>query len=380
MSASPRSGDDSIKVGVIADQTGPLSIIGLANANVARMVVGDLNAKGGLLGRPLELHLEDSATDDEAAAAVARKLVEEDEVDVVFGGIYSSTRQAIKGPVVAEGKKLYIYPEQYEGEESDPLIFCTGPVPAQQVDPFIPWLMRESGARSFYLPSADYVWPHVLNARVREVVSANGGEIVGEEYFPLDHEDYRATVERIAATGADVVFNTTVPPGVGPFLAQLHDSGFQDRGGRLVCTYFEENLLGALPVAHVEGLYSCLDYYQTVSDPFSQRLLAQYDALYPNAAKFTGGSGCSGLYRGFYLWAAAVTEADTLDQDDVIAALDHARIAEGPGGPAAMVPGQHHSRMHMYIGQARGGRFEVVETLGAIDPQERLVPSPTPTA
>ena len=64
----------------------------------------------------------------------------------------------------------------------------------------------------------------------------------------------------------------------------------------------------------------------------------------------------------------------------MIAALDHARIAEGPGGPAAMVPGQHHVRMHMYIGQARDGRFEVVETLGAIDPEERLIGSPALTA
>src|ERR1051325_3519073 len=202
MTASPQSGADPIKVGVIADQTGPLSIIGLANANVARMVVGDLNAKEGLLGRPLELHLEDSATHDEVATEVATKLVEEDEADVVLGGIYSSTRQAIKGPVVVEGKKLYIYPEQYEGQESDPLIFCTGPVPAQQVDLFIPWLMRETGAKTFYLPSADYIWPHVLNARVREIVTAHGGSIVGEEYFPLDHADYRETVEKITASGA----------------------------------------------------------------------------------------------------------------------------------------------------------------------------------
>jgi len=280
---------------------------------------------------------------------------------------------------VVEGKRLYIYPEQYEGQESDPLIFCTGPVPAQQIDLFIPWLMRETGAKTFYLPSADYIWPHVLNARVREVVTANGGEIVGEEYFPLDHEDYRATVERIEATGTDVVFNTTVPLGVLSFLEQLHDSGFQSRGGQLVCTYFEENLLGVVPAAHVEGLYSCLDYYQTVGDPFSQRLLAQYDALYPAGPKFTGGSGCSGLYRGLRLWASAVTEAGSLDQDDVIAALDHARIAEGPGGPASMVPGQHHVRMPMYIGQARGGRFEVVETLGAVDPQERPVAPPALT-
>src|SRR5262249_38054698 len=109
---------DPIKVGVLADQTGPLSIIGLANANVARMVVGDINAKGGLLGLQVELRLEDSATDDAVAAERATKLIEVDQVDVVFGGIYSSTRQAIKGPVVAEGKTLYIYPEQYEGQES----------------------------------------------------------------------------------------------------------------------------------------------------------------------------------------------------------------------------------------------------------------------
>jgi ABC-type branched-subunit amino acid transport system substrate-binding protein len=371
---------DPIKVGVIADQTGPLSFVGLANANVARMVVDDVNAEGGLLGRPLVLSLEDSATDDAVAASRAAKLVEQDEVDVVFGGIYSSTRQAIKGAAVVEGKTLYIYPEQYEGQEADPLVFCTGPVPAQQIDPFIPWLMQTTGAKTFYLPSADYIWPHVLNARVREVAEANGGEVVGEEYHPLDHVDYRETVERITASGADVVFNTIVPPGVTPFFEQLHDSGFTKRGGRLVCTYFDENFLNMVPAAQVEGLYSCLDYYQAVSDQFSRELLAQYDTRFPGDAKFTGGSACSGLYRGLRLWAAAVAEAGSLTQEDVIAALDHARIAEGPGGPAAMVPGQHHARLNMYIAQARDGRFEIVESLGAIDPQEPLVGAPALTA
>jgi ABC-type branched-subunit amino acid transport system substrate-binding protein len=380
MAASTAPGGDPIKVGVIADQTGPLSFAGLANANVARMVIGDINAKGGLLGRHVELYVEDGATDDDVAAAKASKLVEHDQVDVIFGGIFSSTRQAIKGPAVVEGKTLYIYPEQYEGQESDPLIFCTGPVPAQQVDPFIPWLMRETGAKTFYLPSADYIWPHVMNARVRDIVTANGGAIVGEEYYPLDHADYRATVERITSTGADVVFNTIVPPGVTPFFEQLYDAGFTSRGGHLVCTYFDENFLNMVPAAHVEGLYGCLDYYQAVSDPFSQKLLAQYDALYPGDAKFTGGGACSGLYRGLRLWAAAVAEAGTLTQEDVIAALDHAQIAQGPGGPAAMVPGQHHARMNMYIAQARNGRFEVVESLGAIDPQEPIVATPVLTA
>ena len=362
--------DSSIKVGVITDQTGPLSIMGIANANVARMVVNDINAKGGLLGRQIELCLEDSATTDSVAEARAAKLVEQDQVDVILGGIYSSTRQAIKRAAVEKAGKLYIYPEQYEGQECHPLIFCTGPVPAQQLEPTIPWLMKQTGAKKFYLPSADYIWPQIMNKKVRELVTANGGEIVGEEYFPMDHADYGKTVDKIMSSGAEVVFNTTVPPGVGPFLAQLHQAGFRKRGGHLMCTYFEENILPLFPAEHVDGLYGCLDYYQTVSDLFSQELLDRYDRLYPGGAKFTAGSAATGMYRGLKLWEAAVKEAGSLKQDDVIRALDHAKIAEGPGGPAAMVPGQHHVRLNMYLAQVSSGKLSVVKGLGAFDPKE----------
>jgi branched-chain amino acid transport system substrate-binding protein len=367
--------ESSIKVGVIAEQSGALSFMGRANANVAEMVIDDINANGGLLGRPIDLVLEDGATTDSVAAAKATKLVQQDKVDVIFGGIYSSTRQAIKGPAVDKGRTLYLYPEQYEGQECDPLIFCTGPVPAQQLDPLIPWLMQKTGARKFYLPSADYIWPRVMNKKVRELVTANGGTIVGEEYYPLDHMEYAGTVEKIMASGAEVVFNTIVPPGLMPFFQQLHDAGFTRKGGQLVCTYFDENLLSLLPAPQVEGLYGCLDYYQNVSDPFSKTLLDRYNGLYPGQEQFTGGSACSGLYRAMRLWAAAVKEAGSLRQEDVIAALDHARIAEGPGGPAEMVPGQHHVRINMYIAQAKNGRFEIVKSLGAIDPNEEKVPT-----
>jgi ABC-type branched-subunit amino acid transport system substrate-binding protein len=367
-----------IKVGVIADQTGPLSFMGVADANVAKMVIDDVNAAGGLLGQQIELYLEDGETDDGAAEACAAKLVQEHRVDVIFGGIYSSTRQAIKKPAVVEGRTLYIYPEQYEGQECDPLIFCTGPVPAQQVDPLIPWLMQRTGAKRFALPSADYIWPRVLNEKVRQVVAAEGGEIVAEKYHPLDHTDYGDIVEQIMSSGAEVVFNTIVPPGLTPFMQQLHDAGFSKRGGHLVCTYFDENCLGLVPVEQVEGLFGCLDYYQDAGDPFSKELLGRYDELYPDSALFTGGSACSGMYRGIRLWEAAVREAGTLEQQDVIAALEHAKIAVGPGGPAEMVPGQHHVRMNMYIAQVRNGELKIVESLGVVDPDEPIVEQGSP--
>ena len=114
----------------------------------------------------------------------------------------------------------------------------------------------------------------------------------------------------------------------------------------------------------------CLDYYRDVDDPFSIELLNRYEARHPGSAMFTAGSACTGTYRALKLWEAAVTEAGSLDQDHVIVALDHARITEGPGGPAEMVPGQHHVRMNIYIARPGGSTFKVVENLGHIDPKE----------
>ena len=150
-----------------------------------------------------------------------------------------------------------------------------------------------------------------------------------------------------------------------------------------MCTYFDENFLNLVPAEQVEGLYGCLDYYRDVDDAFSIELLNRYEGLFPGSAQFTAGSACTGTYRALKFWEAAVNEAGSLNQDDIIAALDHARIAQGPGGPAEMVPGQHHVRMNMYIARSEGGTFNVVKNLGHIDPERvrgrtvREVPLPS---
>ena|SRR5689334_15088408 len=120
---------EAIKVGVIADQTGPLSVLGGAQANTATLVVDEMNASGGLLGRRVQLVMEDSASDDARAGTVAAKLVQEDQVDVLLGGIFSSTRQAIKEPAVVEGETLYIYPESSTRARSITRC-CSAPVPS----------------------------------------------------------------------------------------------------------------------------------------------------------------------------------------------------------------------------------------------------------
>src|SRR5262249_23895594 len=165
---------DPIKVGIATDLTGPISWGGLPNPNGGQIVGEEMNATSGALGRPLQLIIEDTATNEALAVTKVRKLVTQDRVDVVLWGIPSSMRNAIKDTIVNRGKTLYIYPQLYEGKECTPYLFCTGPTPAQQCDEFIPWLIK-NGGRRFALPSANYVWPHVLNAYARQVIEKNGG-------------------------------------------------------------------------------------------------------------------------------------------------------------------------------------------------------------
>lgn len=362
-------GDGPIKVGVVTDVTGALGYAGKANANIATMVVDDLNKAGGVLGRQLELIVVDSASDPKVGVTKARELVERHNVDIVLGGITSAMRDAIKSTIVDRGDKLYIYPQLYEGQECNENIFCTGPTPNQQVASLIPWLM-ENGGEKFYLPSADYVWPHTLNKVVVDQVTEQGGTVVAEEYFPLDATDFGPTVSKIMSSGTNVVFTTIIPPGITPFLGQLYSAGFTKRGGRLACVYFDENLLNIAPPEHMEGLASCLDYFEAVEDPFSKQLAAQYAKQFPGGEKLAAGSAVTGMYRGLRMWASAVEEAGSLDKGEVRTALSHAKIDEAPGGPAEMVEGTNHVRMNMYTAVAKAGDYEIVEELGAIDPEE----------
>lgn len=364
---------EPIRVGIATDLTGPIAISGNADLNVAKLCADTINKSGGLLGRPVQLFVQDTATNEATAVTNVRRLIQRDHPDVVLGGITSSMRNAIKGPIVERGHTLYIYPQLYEGGECEKLIYCTGPTPSQQCDRLIPWLVKNGGKR-FAFPSANYIWPHVLNKYARDLVQKNGGEVVFEEYYPIDQIDYGATVNKIMAEKIDVVFNTVIPPGVGPLFKQLYEAGFLKRGGRLCCVYYDENTLLLSAPQEIEGLASCLDYFEAVDklDPGSAAINREYHAMFPDSKyRFTAGSASTGMYRGIMLWAEAVKNAKTVKRDPVAEALDHAEIQHGPGGPAAMVPGKRHCRMKMYIAVSKGGNFEIVEASDQmLDPKQ----------
>ena len=304
--------------------------------------------RAGCSGGPLQLFVEDTASNESVAVNNVRKLTQRDRVDVVFGGITSSMRNAIKDVIVTRGRTLYVYPQLYEGQECTPFIFCTGPTPAQQCDEFIPWLIKNGGKR-FAFPSANYIWPKLLNQYARKVVEASGGEVVFEEYYPLDQVEYSATVNKIMTNNVNVVFNTVIPPGVGPFIKQLYEAGFTKKGGRLSCVYYDENTLNINSAHEFEGLASCLDYFRAINDPFSAQLQAQYDKLYPGTVLFTAGSAATGMYRGIRLWEVAVTKARKVDRESVAAAARQRADRRGSRGAGRDGPGQAplpHEHVH----------------------------------
>lgn len=361
---------DPIRMGIATDITGAIAPSGNSNWQVAQFAVQRINDGGGILGRPIELLLEDTASDPGVAVGNVRRLLDA-EAHVILGGITSAMREAIKNPIVRRGDTLYIYPQLYEGQECTPHLFCTGPTPAQQVARLLPMLI-ENGARRFAMPSANYIWPQLLNKVAREIIETNGGEVVFEEYYPLDQLEYSATISRIMNDEVDHVFNTVIPPGLQAFSRQLHDAGFQERGGTQSCVYLDENAVNYVPAQELEGMYSCLDFFHTVEDEASQDLLQGYTEMFPGSPyRFTAGSASTGMYRGIRLYEQAViaTNGD-LEREAVSGAIDSATLLEGPGGPAHMVPGTGHARMNMYIAQAQGGVWTILEADEMVDPAE----------
>jgi ABC-type branched-subunit amino acid transport system substrate-binding protein len=365
--------DNPIKLGMVLDMTGAIAVVGQASLNLTQIVVDDINKAGGILGRRVDIVVVDAASDPQTAAAKSHQLVSEFKADVAIGGNFSSTRDAIKGILTERGGLIYIYPELYEGGEcKSKYVFCTGPVPAQQLIPFIPWLMANGYGNSFYLMSSDYIWPKSMDKQAKVVIEQNGGKIVGTSFIPVASSNVQATVNDVLKSGASCALSTVVPPALLPLLSQLSENGYTGKKGRIASMNADENLLPAVEGKALEGLASCQDYFQTIDDPFSKTLLERYKQRYPEWAKaqLAAASGTTGIYRGIKLWEQAANAAKTTARDAVQKELDKAKLSEGLGGPCEMVPGARHLKMPMYIGVVKNGAFEVVKTLDAVAPLE----------
>src|SRR5690554_4372089 len=119
-----------IRVGILHSLSGTMAISETAVVDATKLAIEEINASGGLLGRPVEAVVADGASDPDAFAREAARLIDDEKVCVVFGCWTSASRKAVK-PVFEERNHLLFYPVQYEGIEQSPNIIYTGATPNQ---------------------------------------------------------------------------------------------------------------------------------------------------------------------------------------------------------------------------------------------------------
>ena len=170
-----------IRLGLLHSKTGAMAVAESSMIDGEMMAIEEINASGGLLGRPVEAVMTDGRSDAATFATEAERLISKEHVVTVVGCWTSASRKTVK-PIFERHAHLLIYPTPYEGLEQSPNIIYVGAAPNQQVLPALKWALDNRGPRVF-LVGSDYVWPHAVNAIIKDSLAPLGGQLVGEEYI-----------------------------------------------------------------------------------------------------------------------------------------------------------------------------------------------------
>jgi urea transport system substrate-binding protein len=348
--ATPAAGGETIKVGVLHSLSGTMSISEVSVKNATLLAIEEINAAGGLLGRQLEPIVEDGASDWPTFAEKARKLIQQDQVAVVFGCWTSASRKAVK-PVFEDLNGLLFYPVQYEGLEQSPNIFYTGAEPTQQIIPGVDYLL-EQGKTRIYLLGSDYVFPRTANKIIKAQLEAEGAELAGEEYVPLGGTEFSTILSKIQAARPDAIFNTLNGDSNVAFFKQFMDAGFTAETLPVMSVSVAEEEVRGIGPEFLAGHLVAWNYYQTTQTPENEKFVAAYKARY-GEDKVTADPIEAG-YFGVYLWKLMVEKAGATDIARVKAAAASGEIEfAAPEGMVKIDPETQHTWKIVRIGQIR---------------------------
>lgn len=343
-----------IKIGVLHALTGTMSVSEKPLVDAVRLAVEEINAQGGLLGRPVEIVLADSKSDPAVAALEAERLILKEGVQVLFGCWTSSCRKAVKA-AVEKYHNLLIYPVQYEGMEQSPNILYTGAAPNQQLIPGARWAIDQFGKR-LYLLGSDYVFPHVANLILHDVAKATDSSIVAERYLPLGSSDVDGIIEEIRQKKPDVLLNTLNGDSNMHFFAALKKAGLSDLP--LVSFSVPEDQMKASGGALLTNHYGVWSYFQSLPGENNRRFIAAYQSRF--GVEHGTSDPIEASYLGVKLWAQAVITHGTTGMNHVEIDLMRQSI-EGITGPFSVDPMTHHVWKMVRVGKVNsGGHFEQV--------------------
>jgi urea transport system substrate-binding protein len=368
-----KAADDTIKVGILHSLSGTMAISETTLKDVMLMLIDDLNAKGGLLGKKVEPVVVDPASNWPLFAEKARELLEKEKVDVVFGCWTSVSRKSVL-PVFEELNGLLFYPVQYEGEESSRNVFYTGAAPNQQAIPALDYLLSEDGggATRIVLLGTDYVYPRTTNKILRAYLSSKGitDADIMEKYTPFGHSDWQtivADVKKFASQGKQTAVVSTINGDANvPFYKELANQGIKAEDIPVVAFSVGEEELAGLDTEPLVGHLAAWNYFMSVENDANAEFIDKWHAFIGDDKRVTN-DPMEAHYIGFNMWVQAVEQAGTADVDAVRQAM-YGQTAENLTGGMAVMNTNHHLSKPVLIGEIQeDGQFETVwETEGLV--------------
>ncbi|MBI1323391.1 transporter substrate-binding protein [bacterium] len=360
-----RASVQPIKVGLLHSRSGAMAISESSMIDAEILAIEQINAAGGLMGRPVEYIVADGKSDWPTFAREAERLIRDEKVAVIFGCWTSASRKTVL-PVIESNDHLLIYPMAYEGLEYSQHVICTGAAPNQQITPSISWAIRNLGAKRFYLVGSDYIWPHCVNEISKDILKSVGADLAGESYLLFGTDDVKDVVADIVKTAPDVIISTVVGDTNRYFYAELGKAGIRSDKIPVISFAIAEDELRALlknvPAEDLVGHYSAWNYFQTIDSPANKAYLEALRARY--GPDKVANDVMTASYNSVKLWAQAVVEAESTDVDDVVNAIGRQSLA-APEGIVTVDSWTNHTWRPVYIAKARSDAlFDIVWSSG----------------
>jgi len=364
--------DDTVTVGILHSVTGTMAISETGSVQAEKLAIEQINAMGGVLGRKIKYIQEDGASDWPTFAEKSKKLLVNDKVAAVFGCWTSASRKAVL-PIFEQYNGMLYYPTFYEGLEQSPNVIYTGQEATQQILAGIDWVVKEKGAKKFFLLGSDYIWPRTSNKIARKHIEKLGLKVVGEEYYPLGHTQFNSVINKIKLKKPDVIYAIVVGGSNVAFYKQLKAAGIdltKEKPVLLTISVTEDEILG-IGGENIVGAYAAMKYFQSLDNSNNEAFVKAFKEKW--GKDIVIGDVTQAAYLGPWLWKAAVEKAGSFDIDKVRAASPGIELKTAPEG-YVRIHENHHLWSKTRIGLAQtDGQYKVVH-----ETEELMEPDPFP--
>jgi urea transport system substrate-binding protein len=372
---------EPIKIGVLHSLSGTMAISEVSLRDTVLLALQEINAKGGILGRPVKAVIVDPASNWDLFAEKAKQLLLQDRVAAVFGCWTSVSRKSVL-PVFEKNNGLLFYPVQYEGEECSHNVFYTGAAVNQQAIPAVEYLMSKEGGgyKKFYLLGTDYVYPRTTNKILRAMLLAKKvpAANIMEEYTPFHHQDYQTIVEKMkkfTAGGGAAVISTINGDSNVPFYKEFASQGLRAEDVPVMAFSVAEDELRGMDTSALVGHLAAWNYFQSVDTPQNKQFVASFKNYckqnnLPDGEKRVTDDPIEAAYFGVHVWKQAVEKSGSIEVDKVRKAVYGQKFL-APGGEIMMDAANHHTHKPALIGEIlKDGQFKLVwRSKGLVKPE-----------